>query len=121
MATLYFQKKTGTSFRLVHFDGGGPATTALAGGHVDVRFGKVGSVYAMLSAGKVRIIGGHGQRAKPVLPGAVKTLEEEGFKDYVWYNVTGVSASQGHPARHRRHPEQCHQEDRGQRGGEEET
>jgi tripartite-type tricarboxylate transporter receptor subunit TctC len=96
MATLYFQKRTGTSFRLVHFDGGGPATTALAGGHVDVRFGKVGSVYAMLTAGKVRIIALMDKERSPYCPGC-KTMEEEGVKDYVWYNVTGVSAPKGTP------------------------
>jgi tripartite-type tricarboxylate transporter receptor subunit TctC len=96
MATLYFQKRTGTSFRLVHFDGGGPATTALAGGHVDVRFGKVGSVYAMLAAGKVRILAVMDKERSPYCRDC-KTMEEEGIKDYVWYNVTGVSAPKGTP------------------------
>jgi tripartite-type tricarboxylate transporter receptor subunit TctC len=96
MATLYFQKRTGTSFRLVHFDGGGPATTALAGGHVDVRFGKVGSVYAMLKAGKVRIISVMDKERSPYCRDC-RTMEEDGLKDYVWYNVTGVSAPKGTP------------------------
>jgi tripartite-type tricarboxylate transporter receptor subunit TctC len=96
MATLYFQKRTGTSFRLVHFDGGGPATTALAGGHVDVRFGKVGSVYAMLKAGKVRIISVMDKERSPYCQDC-RTMEEDGLKDYVWYNVTGVSAPKGTP------------------------
>lgn len=96
MATLYFKKKTGANFRLVHFDGGGPATTALAGGHVDVRIGKVGSVYAMLKAGKVRIIGIMDKERSKYCPD-VKTLEEDGYKDYTWYNMTGVSAPKGTP------------------------
>lgn len=96
MATLYFQKRTGTKFRLVHFDGGGPATTALAGAHVDVRFGKVGSVYAMLTAGKVRVIAVMDKQRSPYCP-ECRTLEEEGLKDYTWYNVTGVSAPKGTP------------------------
>ena len=96
MATLYFNKKTNTTFRLVHFDGGGPATTALAGGHVDVRIGKVGSVFAMLSAGKVRILGVMDKERSKYCPD-VKTLEEAGYKDYTWYNVTGVSAPKGTP------------------------
>lgn len=96
MATLYFQRKTGTKFRLVHFDGGGPATTALAGGHVDVRIGKVGSVYAMMAAGKVRVIGVMDKQRSKYCPD-VKTLEEEGYKDYTWYNVTGVAAPKGTP------------------------
>jgi tripartite-type tricarboxylate transporter receptor subunit TctC len=96
MATLYFKKKTGTDFKLVHFDGGSPATTALAGGHVDLRIGKVGSSYAMLSAGKVRIIGVMDKQRSPYCP-EVKTLEEEGYKDYAWYNVTGFSVPKGTP------------------------
>jgi tripartite-type tricarboxylate transporter receptor subunit TctC len=40
MSTMYFEERTGTAFKSVHFDGGGPATTALAGGHVDLRIGK---------------------------------------------------------------------------------
>jgi tripartite-type tricarboxylate transporter receptor subunit TctC len=96
MATLYFNKRVGTNFRLVHFDGGGPATTALAGGHVDVRIGKVGSVYAMLAAGKVRILGVMDKQRSKYCPDA-KTLEEEGYKDYVWYNVTGFSVPKGTP------------------------
>jgi tripartite-type tricarboxylate transporter receptor subunit TctC len=81
---------------LVHFDGGGPATTALAGGHADVRFGKVGSVYAMLKAGKVRIISVMDKERSPYCPDC-RTMEEDGIKDYVWYNVTGVSAPKGTP------------------------
>ena len=96
MATLHFQRRTGTKFRLVHFDGGGPATTALAGGHVDLRIGKVGSVYAMMTAGKVRILGVMDKERSKYCP-EVKTLEEDGYKDYVWYNVTGVSAPKGTP------------------------
>jgi tripartite-type tricarboxylate transporter receptor subunit TctC len=94
MATLYFNKRIGTNFRLVHFDGGAPATTALAGGHVDLRIGKVGSVYAMMVGGKVRVIGVMDKERSPYCPD-VKTLEEEGYKDYTWYNVTGVSVPKG--------------------------
>ncbi|MDP1990513.1 MAG: tripartite tricarboxylate transporter substrate binding protein [Syntrophales bacterium] len=97
MSTLYFQRKTGTKFRLVHFDSGALASTALAGGHVDVRFGKVGSVYALLKAGKLRIIGIMDNKRSKFCP-EVKTLEEQGFKDYkIWYNATGLSAPKGTP------------------------
>lgn len=97
MSTLYFQRKTGTKFRLVHFDSGALASTALAGGHVDVRFGKVASVYALMKSGKLRIIGIMDNKRSKFCPDA-KTLEEQGFKDYkVWYNATGVSAPMGTP------------------------
>ena len=96
MATMYFNKKTGTDFKLVHFDGGGPATTALAGGHVDLRIGKVGSVYAMVKSGKVRVIGVMDKKRSKYCPDAA-TLEEQGYKDYTWYNVTGFAAPKGTP------------------------
>jgi tripartite-type tricarboxylate transporter receptor subunit TctC len=96
LATLHFRQRTGASFRLVHFDGGGPATAALAGGHVDVRIGKVGSVYPMAAAGKVRVLAVMDSKRSPYCPDA-KTLEEEGYPDYVWYTVVGVSAPKGTP------------------------
>jgi len=96
MATMYFNKKTGAEFKLVHFDGGGPATAALAGGHVDLRIGKVGSVYAMVKSGKVRIIGVMDTRRSKYAPDAA-TLAEQGYKGYTWYNVTGFAVPKGTP------------------------
>lgn len=96
MATLYFQKMTGTRLRLVHFDGGGPATTALAGGHVDLRIGKVGSAYAQLSAGIVRVIGVMDNERSKFVP-EVPTLIEQGYPKYTWYNATGICAPKGTP------------------------
>jgi tripartite-type tricarboxylate transporter receptor subunit TctC len=96
MATLYFQKQTGTRFKLVHFDGGSPATTALAGGHTDLRIGKVGSVYAMLAGGKVRIIGVMDKQRSPFVPD-VPTMIEQGYKGYTWYNATGLAVPKGTP------------------------
>jgi tripartite-type tricarboxylate transporter receptor subunit TctC len=96
MATIYFQRKTGTDFKLVHFDGGAPATAALAGGHVDLRIGKVGSVYAMMKSGKVRVIGVMDKQRNKYSPDA-PTLEEQGYKDYTWYNLTGLAVPKGTP------------------------
>jgi tripartite-type tricarboxylate transporter receptor subunit TctC len=96
LATVQFMQKTGTSFKLVHFDGGGPATTAVAGGHVDVRIGKVGSVYAMTKAGKVRVIGVTDKKRSKYAPEAA-TLEEQGWPGYTYYNYTGFAAPKGTP------------------------
>ena len=81
---------------MVHFDGGAPATTALAGGHVDLRVGKVGSGYAMIKAGKVRALGVMDKQRSKFCP-EVPTFEEQGYKDYAWYNATGVSVPKGTP------------------------
>jgi tripartite-type tricarboxylate transporter receptor subunit TctC len=96
LATLQFMQKTGVSFKLVHFDGGGPATTAVAGGHVDVRIGKVGSVYAMTKSGKVRVIGVTDKRRSKYAPDAA-TMEEQGWPNYTYYNYTGFAAPKGIP------------------------
>ncbi len=96
MATIYFTRKTGTSFKLVHFDGGAPATTALAGGHVDLRIGKVGSAYALVRSGKVRVIGVMDKQRSKYAPDT-PTLEEQGYPDYTYYNLTGVAAPKGTP------------------------
>lgn len=96
METLYFQKRAGVKFKLVHFAGGAPATTALAGGHVDLRVGKVGSGYAMIKAGKVRAIGVMDNQRSKFVP-EVQTFEEQGYKDYTWYNATGVAVPKGTP------------------------
>ncbi len=97
MATLFFQKNTGTRLRLVHFDGGGPATTALAGGHVDLRIGKVGSVYPQLSSGIVRVLAVMDKERSKFVPDA-PTMVELGYQDAIWYNATGICAPQGTPA-----------------------
>src|SRR5512146_230439 len=96
MATIYFARKTGASFKLVHFDGGGPATTALAGGHVDLRIGKVGSAYALAKSGKVRVIGVMDKQRSKYAPDA-PTLEEQGYPDYTYYNLTGLAVPKGTP------------------------
>jgi tripartite-type tricarboxylate transporter receptor subunit TctC len=96
LATVQFMQKTGASFKLVHFDGGGPATTALAGGHVDVRVGKVGSVYAMTKSGKVRVIGVTDKQRSKYAPDAA-TMAEQGWPGYTYYNYTGFAAPPGTP------------------------
>ena len=96
MATIYFTKKTGATFKLVHFDGGAPATTALAGGHVDLRIGKVGSAYAMIKSGKVRAIGVMDKQRSKYSPDTA-TLEEQGYPAYTYYNLTGLAVPKGTP------------------------
>lgn len=96
MATLQFQKVTGAEFTLVHFDGGAPANTALAGGHVELRVGKVGSVLALVKSGQLRVLGVMDKQESKLIPDA-KTLESQGYKGYYWYNATGFSAPANTP------------------------
>ncbi|MGE5607237.1 MAG: Bug family tripartite tricarboxylate transporter substrate binding protein, partial [Bacteroidota bacterium] len=71
--------------------------TALAGGHVDMRIGKVGSVYAQLKAGIIRVIGVMDTQRSKFVPD-VPTMIEQGYKDYTWYNATGISVPKGTPS-----------------------
>lgn len=96
MATLQFEKVAGVDFTLVHFDGGAPASTALAGGHVDLRVGKVGSLLSMVKSGQVRILGVMDKKKSALVPDA-ETLETQGYKGYYWYNATGFSAPAATP------------------------
>ena len=70
--------------------------TALAGAHVDMRVGKVGSVFAQLSAGTIRVLAVMDQERSKFVPNA-PTMAEEGYPDFSWYNATGISAPKGTP------------------------
>jgi tripartite-type tricarboxylate transporter receptor subunit TctC len=96
MGTLYFEKITSVKLRAVHFDGGGPATTALAGGHVDMRVGKVGSAYAQLKSGAVRLLAVMSAERSKFAPD-VPTMIELGFSNVNWYVAAGISVSKNTP------------------------
>ena len=96
MGTLHFERVTGIKLRAVHFDGGAPATTALAGGHVDMRVGKVGSAYAQLKAGSIRILAVTSTERSKFVP-EVPTMIESGYPNYNWYVAAGISVSKGTP------------------------
>jgi tripartite-type tricarboxylate transporter receptor subunit TctC len=96
MATLYFEKITGVKLRPVHFDGGGPATTALAGGHVDMRVGKVGSAYAQIRSGTVRLLAVMNAERSKFAP-EVPTMIELGYPNSNWLVACGVLAPKDTP------------------------
>lgn len=95
LATIYFNQLAGVDISLVHFDGAGPANVALAGGHVDVRFSKVGSIMAMVKSGQFRVIGIMDKEESEFYPG-VKTMEAQGYKMY-FSASRGVCAPAGTP------------------------
>jgi tripartite-type tricarboxylate transporter receptor subunit TctC len=95
LVTLQFQKLTGTEFTLVPFQGGAEATTALAGGHVDLRFGKVSNFKSAVQSGKVRVIGIQDKEESKHYPG-VKTFEAQGYNFY-FFTSRGISLPAGTP------------------------
>ena len=71
-------KATGTQFRYVVFKGGGDATVALLGGHIDFVTGNPSETRAHVDSGKLRVLAIIGDKRLPVFPD-VPTLKELGY------------------------------------------
>ena len=79
----------------VPYQGGGPALTAIAGGHVDAAATNPGNVKPMIDAGKVRVIAVSSDKRLEDFPD-VPTYKERGW-DLVRYQWRGVMAKAGTP------------------------
>ncbi|MDO9569748.1 MAG: tripartite tricarboxylate transporter substrate-binding protein [Hydrogenophaga sp.] len=87
---VLFGQQAGAELTHVPFQGGGPANTALLGGHIDYKFDVVTETAELHRAGKVRIIGVTGAQRDPQVPD-VPTLKEQGL-DMVataWFAMYG--------------------------------
>ncbi len=85
--------------RMVTYKGGGELVPAVAGGHVNVAFVSPGEMIAMLSAGKIRVLGvtspdGRRYKGWPDVP----TMAEAGFPTVDTYFWVGLSAAPKLPA-----------------------
>ena len=83
-----FTQAAGIPMRHVPFAGGGPATNALLGGHVDIHIQNVPGSMAHIRSGKLRPLAVTSARRADALPD-VPTMKELGVDvDYgVWYGV----------------------------------
>jgi tripartite-type tricarboxylate transporter receptor subunit TctC len=82
--------------RHVPTTGGGPAITALLGGHVELTAGGPAAISGHVKAGKLRPIvswGGKRHEAYPNVP----TFKELGYKDVEYYIWAGMFAPRGTP------------------------
>ena len=79
----------------VPYQGGGPALTAIAGGHIDAAATNPGNVKPMIDAGKVRVIAVSSDRRLEDFPN-VPTYKERGW-NLVRYQWRGVMAKTGTP------------------------
>ncbi len=79
----------------VPYQGGGPALTAIAGGHVDAAATNPGNVKPMIDAGKVRVIGVSSDKRLEDFPD-VPTYKERGW-DLVRYQWRGIMGKAGTP------------------------
>lgn len=73
-----FEQAAGIALQHVPFQGGGPANTALLGGHIGYKFDVVSETAALHRDGKVRIIAVSGATRDPQVP-EVPTLREQGI------------------------------------------
>lgn len=87
---VMFGQRAGAEMTHVPFQGGGPANTALLGGHIQYKFDVVTETAELHKAGKVRIIAVTGAQRDPQVP-EVPTLKEQGV-DMVataWFAMYG--------------------------------
>ena len=76
--------------------GGGPAITALLGGHVMLTAGGPAAISAHVKAGKMRPIASWGAERHASYP-AIPTFKELGYKDVEYYIWAGMFAPRGTP------------------------
>jgi tripartite-type tricarboxylate transporter receptor subunit TctC len=88
--------RTGINMQHIPFPGAGPATTAVLAGQVDLYTANIGSLMALIEAGKVRPIAVTSKERWPELP-AVPSLEELGIKDAISDTFQGIYAPAGTP------------------------
>ena len=83
-----FLHAAGLKMRHVPTTGGGPAVTALLGGHVDVTNQGLAAVAPHVKAGKFRALATFGAKRSPQLP-EVPTLKELGYdaEAYLWVGL----------------------------------
>jgi tripartite-type tricarboxylate transporter receptor subunit TctC len=86
--TEMFLQAAGVKMRHVPTTGGGPAVTALLGGHVDLTTGGTAALAAQMRAGKFRVLAGSGVSRHPQLPD-VPTMKELGYsvEYYLWLGL----------------------------------
>lgn len=95
-ANLEFQRGAGVRMATVHFQGGGPALTALLGGHVDVSFNSIGELLGQLKNDTIRVLAVMDDSESAFLPG-VKTLAAQGISANAIGSDIGLSAPAGTP------------------------
>jgi tripartite-type tricarboxylate transporter receptor subunit TctC len=91
MAMAMFASAAGVQLKHVPFNGGGPALTALLGGHVQALASGPGPVIPQIKAGKLRALASWGDKRLEALP-EVPTFKELGYTDVEFYIWSGLFA-----------------------------
>jgi tripartite-type tricarboxylate transporter receptor subunit TctC len=74
---IYFQKKTGTSFRFVPYRGGAPLNQDMLAGHIDFGFGQAASTFVHVRNGNLKAYAVMAKRRWAAAPD-VPTIDEAG-------------------------------------------
>lgn len=96
LAGELFKNLTGVNMTHVPYRGGGPARTALLGGHVQMNFGNLLSAAADLKVERLRAIGVTTKKRVSSLP-TVPTLAEAGLPGYEVEQWNGILIPRGAP------------------------
>ena len=96
MAMELLSQAAGIKLRHVPYAGGGPAVTALLGGHVDALSSGPSVVLPQIKAGKLRALAGWGDKRVAALPD-VPTFKELGYPEAEFYIWAGLFAPKGTP------------------------
>jgi tripartite-type tricarboxylate transporter receptor subunit TctC len=96
IAAIETERFAGVKFAIVHFDGGSPGRNAVLGGHIEVFYGNVADVYALTSAGEIRVLAVLGRQRSSFYPD-VKTAEEQGYKMFSSGTYRGFVLPAGTP------------------------
>jgi tripartite-type tricarboxylate transporter receptor subunit TctC len=96
VAMEMFAQAAGIKLRHIPTAGGGPALTALLGGHVDTISGGPNVSIPHIKAGTLRVLAGWGEKRLASLPD-VPTLMELGYKDVEFYIWSGFFAPAATP------------------------
>jgi tripartite-type tricarboxylate transporter receptor subunit TctC len=87
----------GAIFRIVHLEGSAAQLTAILGGHIDVAFDNVGSIYRRVRTGELRALAVMDTRRSLFLPD-VPTTPELGFPTVISNSTRGIAVPKGTPA-----------------------
>lgn len=96
LANELFQHMAGIKLTGVPFNGGGPAATAIVGGHVDLLFDQVTSTMNYAQEGKLRALAVTTPQRAAAYPD-IPTVAESGLKGYQAETYTGLFAPAGTP------------------------
>lgn len=96
LSALMLEEMTGTDMTTIAYRGAGPAMTDVAAGHVDITFTGMSQIKPFLDNKRVKLIASSGSKRLHSNPD-LKTISEQGVKDYNSFVWWGLLAPAGTP------------------------